>query len=237
MAKKTVPLLFRTLLEVSEESLPKIVRGNFRRAKSGNSRTLGASVAVAPKRMTAPLSPVPANPSCSRGFINLAAAASSRRMEYTECRTLRYAPEQLYGIVADVDQYQRFVPWCKRSRVTRRQNGSIQAELEIGFPPVVERYTSDVTVVPNHLVRAVCTNGTLFSHLETIWRFAPGPGSTPDSCKVHFHVSFEFRSLLHSQLASVFFDEVVKQMVSAFERRAASQFKHQQGETLSRQST
>lgn len=232
MAKKTVPLLLKSLLGASEESLPKIARGNFRRAKSGSNRSLGSSVTMATRSLAPPLGPAPSTPPCSRGFINLAAAVSSRRMEYSESRTLRYSPEQLYRVVAGVDQYQQFVPWCTRSRVMRRPNGSVQAELEIGFPPITERYTSDITVVPNHQVRAVCTNGTLFSHLETIWRFSPGPENTPDSCKVHFHVSFEFRSLLHSQLASVFFDEVVKQMVSAFERRAASQFSHQQGETL-----
>lgn len=64
-----------------------------------------------------------------------------------------YSPEQMYNVVANVDQYQQFVPWCKKSKVTRGRNGDMQAQLEIGFPPIVERYTSEVTVIPNHQVR------------------------------------------------------------------------------------
>lgn len=59
----------------------------------------------------------------------------------------------MYNVVASVDQYQRFVPWCKKSRVIKGRNGNFQAELEIGFPPIVERYTSEITIVPNHKVQ------------------------------------------------------------------------------------
>lgn len=65
----------------------------------------------------------------------------------------RYTPQQLYDVVANVDQYQHFVPWCAKSQAFKGESGDFQAELEIGFPPVVERYTSEVTVIPNHKIR------------------------------------------------------------------------------------
>ncbi|XP_051243414.1 coenzyme Q-binding protein COQ10 homolog, mitochondrial [Dicentrarchus labrax] len=234
MANKTTPLLFKALLDVSEAHSSKVVRGKTNRA---NIRHLGSCGALVARRASLPLCPAVPISTPSRSFINLAAPIATRRMEYTECRTLGYTPEQMYNVVAGVDQYQHFVPWCKKSRVIKGRNGDVQAELEIGFPPIVERYTSEVTVVPNHKVRAVCTDGSLFSHLETIWRFAPGAKDLPASCKVEFYVSFEFRSLLHSQLASVFFDEVVKQMVGAFESRAATLYRAQQEAPLRRRST
>lgn len=64
----------------------------------------------------------------------------------------RYSPEQLYDVVANVDQYQNFVPWCRKSRFIKRHTGDFKAELEIGFPPLVERYTSDLTFVPNRKI-------------------------------------------------------------------------------------
>ncbi|XP_056144473.1 coenzyme Q-binding protein COQ10 homolog, mitochondrial [Lampris incognitus] len=218
MANKPTSLLFRALVEVSEVSCCKVVRGNPSRSKT---RHLGACRILATRGFTLPLSPSVPITTSNRSFINLAAPISARRMEYSESRMLGYTPEQMYSVVASVDQYQHFVPWCKKSRIMRARNGNVLAELEIGFPPIVERYTSEVTVIPNHQVRAVCTDGSLFSHLETIWRFAPGAKDQPNSCMVEFNVSFEFKYLLHSQLANFFFDEVVKQMVSAFELQAA----------------
>ena len=58
---------------------------------------------------------------------------------------VRYSPEQLFDVVAAVDLYHGFVPWCQRSEILRHcPDGSFDAELEIGFKFLVESYVSHV---------------------------------------------------------------------------------------------
>lgn len=53
----------------------------------------------------------------------------------------RYSPEQLYEVVAGVQHYAAFVPWCVGSTVLRAapDGTHLEAELQIGFQMISER--------------------------------------------------------------------------------------------------
>ncbi|CAA7403967.1 unnamed protein product [Spirodela intermedia] len=137
---------------------------------------------------------------------------------YEERRVIGYSPEQLFAVVEAVDLYEDFVPWCQRSKVLRRNNdGSFDAELEIGFKFMVESYISHIEVKkPKYLKTAVSESG-LFEYLINVWEF--NPGSVPGTCDLYFLVDFKFQSPFYRQVASMFFKEVVSRLVGSFTDR------------------
>ncbi|XP_020591510.1 coenzyme Q-binding protein COQ10 homolog A, mitochondrial [Phalaenopsis equestris] len=113
-----------------------------------------------------------------------------------------YTQEQLFNVVAAVDLYEDFLPWCQRSRIIRRNNdGSFDAELEIGFKFLVESYVSHVELRKPTYIKTTALDTGLFDHLINIWEFNPGP--VPGTCDLHFLVDFKFQSPLYRQVLSV----------------------------------
>lgn len=134
---------------------------------------------------------------------------------HAEKRVLRYTPEQLFDLVADVRRYPEFLPWCVGARIVSQSETELVADLTIGFKLFRETFRSRVQLERPHEVRVRYENGP-FRYLNNTWKFNPVQGGT----EVDFFVDFEFRSALLQAVIGVVFNEAVRLMVRSFERRA-----------------
>lgn len=134
---------------------------------------------------------------------------------HSETRFLPYTAEQMFDLVADIERYPEFLPWCMAARVRPRGENEIEAELVIGHGPFRETFvTRDVLDRP-HSIEVSYLRGP-FRHLHNSWVFAPADGGST----ISFEVEFEFRSRLFERLIGRIFSEAVRRMVVAFEGRA-----------------
>lgn len=126
-----------------------------------------------------------------------------------------YRPDQLFDLVADVGRYPEFLPWCVGARVREKSDTHLVADLVIGFKVFRERFTSHVALDrPGHI--HVRYEEGPFRYLNNHWKFLPEAHGTT----VDFYVDFEFRSRILQAAIGVVFNEAVRVMVAAFERRA-----------------
>jgi coenzyme Q-binding protein COQ10 len=134
---------------------------------------------------------------------------------WSEKRRLPYRPEQLYELVADVERYPEFLPWCLAAKIRRREGSVVHADLVIGFKMFRERFTSKVTLSPPDRIDVAYADGP-FRYLDNHWIFLP----TDDGTEIDFFVDFEFKNRMLQKVIEVLFNEAVRRMVAAFEARA-----------------
>ncbi len=135
---------------------------------------------------------------------------------HAEQKTVPYTQGQLFTLIADVEQYPEFLPWCQACRITKKDENVIYADLVVGYKMIREKFGSRVTLdEPDH-IHVEYLSGPM-KHLSNHWKFIPEQNG---SCTIDFYVDFEFKSRILQGLTEMFFNEAVKVMVHAFEKRA-----------------
>ena len=89
--------------------------------------------------------------------------------EHFERRLLPYTSEQLFNLVADIESYPEFLPWCVGTRILKREENVVYADLMVGFKMVREVYTSKVILERPGLIDVEYQKGPfkyLSNHLE-----------------------------------------------------------------------
>lgn len=145
---------------------------------------------------------------------------------HAEQRIVPYTPEQMFDLVADVESYPRFLPWCTGCRITRREETGedksvIHADLSIGYKLVRETFSSRVTLEPSHHIHVQYLRGPM-KNLSNHWHFHPEDNG---QCKIDFYVDFDVHNPFLRGVIEMFFNEAVRRMVAAFETRARQLYK------------
>lgn len=134
-----------------------------------------------------------------------------------------YSPQSLFELVADVEKYPEFLPWCRAARILERNENELLAELVITFAHLSEKYTSRVSLTPPQQgepghIRAVMVHGP-FHHLTNEWTFTPHE----TGAKIDFFLEFQFRNAILEKLMGGLFSKATHKMTEAFRQRAEAQ--------------
>jgi coenzyme Q-binding protein COQ10 len=93
---------------------------------------------------------------------------------HRETRLFPYTPAQVFDVVADVQRYPEFLPWCVGARILHRDRDAFDAEVLVGFRFIRERYSSRVKLARPDTIDVTYTSGP-FRHLVNTWNFRASP--------------------------------------------------------------
>lgn len=140
---------------------------------------------------------------------------------YETHRMVQHSADEMFALVADIEDYPEFVPLCERLKIRERTTEGdrevLIADMSVAYKLIRESFTSRVTLAPKANEILVEYLDGPFSHLENRWTFTP---LERRECKVDFFIAYSFRSRMFEILVGVLFDKAVRKFATAFEQRA-----------------
>lgn len=127
-----------------------------------------------------------------------------------------YSAKEMYELVNDVDAYPAFLPHCSDAKIIERGEEGMTAGLEIAKAGMKKWFTTKNRLVDGEAVFMTLSDGP-FRRLEGCWQFT---ALDEHACKVSLRLEFEFASKLVEMAFGKVFNDVAKNMVSAFTQRA-----------------
>ena len=127
-----------------------------------------------------------------------------------------HSAAQMFDLVADVEKYPEFMPWCGGAEVQSRTDTGMQASITIAFAGMRQRFTTRneheyPSRIDLHLVDGP------FSELVGNWKFIP---LAEDACKVEFTLTYAFSSRALEAIVGPVFNRIASSFIDSFTKRA-----------------
>lgn len=138
-------------------------------------------------------------------------------------RHVPHLPQRMFEIVADLNDYPRFIPNCKAMEVRQDPAAGdanvLLARMTLFFGPITQAYTSRVTVDPQALtIRAKAVDGP-FAYLDSVWSFDQEGMGTRVRFEIDFKISNPFIATVAEPAFAAKQDEIMRAFSDEADRR------------------
>lgn len=131
-----------------------------------------------------------------------------------------YSAQEMFALVAAVDRYPEFLPWCDHATILEEDAQGMTAEVGISFSGIRQGFTTRNTHFADERIDMKLVKGP-FSQLDGQWRFLPVAGDVNQrACKVELQLNYGFDNRALAALVGPVFDKIAGTLVDAFVKRA-----------------
>jgi ribosome-associated toxin RatA of RatAB toxin-antitoxin module len=134
------------------------------------------------------------------------------RSAIVECSAMDF-----YQLVAAIEAYPSFLPWCAAAEVRECAPGRTVATLTLTAAGVRYSLTTDNSIVPGRSIDMRLIEGP-FKHFAAAWRFTPLGKS---ACKAEYSMEYQFSSRVVAAVLEPVFSRIADGTVEAFTKRIA----------------
>ncbi|HEV7345247.1 MAG TPA: type II toxin-antitoxin system RatA family toxin [Devosia sp.] len=138
-------------------------------------------------------------------------------------RHVPHLPQRMFEIVADLDDYPRFIPNCRAMDVREDPSAGGAdvrfAKMTLSFGPVTQAYTSRVIADHDALtITAKAVDGP-FAYLDSVWRFEPEGMGTRVRFEIDFKISNPFIAAVAEPAFAAKQEEIIRAFADEADRR------------------
>lgn len=127
-----------------------------------------------------------------------------------------YSAAKMYDLVADVDSYEHFLPWCGGSKILSQTDDEVQGLVRIQHMGMDKTFTTLNRMQKNKMIEMRLIDGP-FKQLQGFWRF---DFLDDNACKISLDLEFQFSNKIMSLAFGPIFSQIANSMVDAFCKRA-----------------
>jgi len=132
-----------------------------------------------------------------------------------------YSAQKMFDLVADVESYKDFLPWCSNSRRVASGENEMCGWIEVSRLGITQDFSTCNELYPPSRMTLALNEGP-FKSLQGEWQFLV---LREDACKVTLVMEFEFSGKLINAAFGKVFHQVANSLVESFVKRAGEVYR------------